>query len=133
MSRSPMTRRLAPASIIFSGWQGLERLRHLLASAYQAGGVSVVFDPSSDARLRDYVGIGVARAIDHAALGTLVGGIIGAVFGNARIGMTVGGVIGGAAGGILGARAIREGWRVRVAWAADGTPFAQLHRLEDGP
>lgn len=134
MSRSSLARRPATvAPLIFSGWQDVERLRMLLSTAYRAAGVSIVFDPASDPQLRDYLLVGAASAVEHAAVGTVIGGMLGALLGDVRAGMAVGALVGVGAGVARGVATVNDGWRIYASWAPDGTPFAYVRRFESRP
>ncbi len=117
------------SSLVFTGWKEINQLQSMLTVAYRSVGAQVVFDPASDPELRDYLMVGAMDAFQHAALYSLIGGLLGILFGNVRAGMALGTAVGAATGVARGVASVDAGWRVRVEWAANGMPLAQVNRL----
>ena len=117
------------SSLVFTGWKEISQLQAMLTVAYRSVGAKVVFDPASDPGLRDYLTVGTMDAFQQAALYSLIGGLLGLLFGNVRAGMALGTAVGAVTGVARGVASVDAGWRVRVEWAANGVPLAQVNRL----
>lgn len=116
------------------GTQALLLLREAIAKLQLSMGVSVVFDPRSEPRLRDYLAVGTANAAQGAAIGGLLGLFIGLLVERPSAGLMVGLGVGTAAGAARGVSRVNDGWRLFVHWDAAGEPLAliETHSSRNG-
>lgn len=100
-------------SVLVSGLEELQRLKRALEQAVRELGIYIVWDPSTPAELRDYVGAMALSTAQYGIAGAAGGLLIGALLKDSRRWMTLGAVFGGIYGAIRGHSQVREGWRVR--------------------
>jgi hypothetical protein len=99
--------------ILVSGLEELQKLKQTLERAVNELGIYIVWDPSTPAELRDYIGaIGLSTA-QYGLAGAAGGLVVGSLLKDSPRWMRLGAIAGAIYGAYRGHQKVQEGWRVR--------------------
>lgn len=115
------------SSLVLRGAAALQALRRAIEVVVRESGITVVFDPTSEPALIDYLTVAGAQGLKGAAKGALIGLFIGALAGEPEVGCLVGAGLGGANGIARGVQQVQKGWRIHAVRTWDGTPLITVH------
>lgn len=100
-------------SVLVSGLEELQKLKQTLERAVSELGIQIVWDPSTPAELRDYVGAMGLSTARYGLAGAAGGLLIGAMLKDSGRWMRLGAVAGAVYGAYRGHQQVEKGWRVR--------------------
>jgi hypothetical protein len=117
-------------SLVLRGYSSLQTAREAIHVAIRQAGYEVVFDPSSDPELVDYLSVAGTDGIEGAMTGAFVGMLVGLIFERPALGAAIGAGIGGGAGVYQGLERVEKGWRIRAIRSPDHTPLLTINSVQ---
>lgn len=99
--------------VLVAGLEELQKLKQTLERAVNELGIYIVWDPSTPAELRDYIGAISLNTAQYGLAGAAGGLFVGALLKDSRRWMWLGALAGGIYGAYRGHQQVQEGWRVR--------------------
>jgi len=120
-----VTTLLTYTEVVCKSVAAIDRLKNAIALMTEIAGFRLEFAPGTDPDLVDYLAITVAKVVQGAAVGGLLGMILGAFDNKPKQGAAVGAGVGALVGLVQGIDAVNQGWRVRAHYRPDGALYIQ--------
>lgn len=117
------------SAVHLRGVAELHALRRALFTLTHVLGYRIVFDPSSEPDLVDFLAVAALSTVERAAVGGAAGAAIGGLLGDARTGAALGSILGALVGFAEGVGSVERGVRVRATLDARGVPHARVTAL----
>lgn len=119
-------------TVLVTGLEDVQRLKRALERAVHELGIRVVWDPSTPAELRDYVGAMGLSTARYGLAGAAGGLLIGAVLKDSRRWMRLGALAGSVYGAFRGHQQVQDGWRVRSWYDGEQRVYVEVVGLLPG-